>query len=303
MMVKPSSAPSLDGAFVSFAKFKSDWGGSSHGFKICAVNPYTNKGGQPPKGGSFPDGTVPPDQQACPCGTNPSGDDPAGTNNAPHGESMGENCFSNPAWPCDGDLDDEEQFWYTVDIVGDDVPPNYRHSESWCSTAANPPGYCNEYVTKEMLNASTSRSSLKQKDRLRQARVEQEKVDKEQASVDAYFNSTNVSASTQWQRNVRTRLAKAKVGFSAFCCVCQGGWLAGYDPVGDMATETQLVGQYTRTECIFAVKEQFPGANAASMDGEATESVVGDCWAETNAHYSPAGWTNDSPRQACLFGH
>merc|ERR1711865_456594 len=64
------------------------------------------------------------------------------------------------------------------------------------------------------------------------------------------------------------------------CCVCQGGWLDGYDPAGDMATETLLDGEYTRPECIHAVKK-IAGANAASMDDTATDEVAGSCWAVT----------------------
>eukprot|EP00964_Phaeocystis_antarctica_P156408 scaffold126049_cov65-Phaeocystis_antarctica.AAC.1 len=32
---------------------------------------------------------------------------------------------------------------------------------------------------------------------------------------------------------------------SVGCCVCKGGWMAGYDPTGDQATETEL-GEMTR---------------------------------------------------------
>merc|ERR1712166_351704 len=42
--------------------------------------------------------------------------------------------------------------------------------------------------------------------------------------------------------------------------------------------------------------------NAASIDDSATDTVKGTCFSETNAHFSPAGWVDDSTRQACLFG-
>merc|ERR1740117_2673436 len=87
---------------------------------------------------------------------------------------------------------------------------------------------------------------------------------------------------------------------SIACCVCQGGWMSGYDPQGDLSTEKEL-GQMTRSDCIFAAKA-VAGANAASIDGTATETVKGTCYAEINAHYSAKGWTADSSKQACLFG-
>ena len=56
-----------------------------------------------------------------------------------------------------------------------------------------------------------------------------------------------------------------------------------------------------RPECILAAKAPA-GANAASIDDSATDTVTGTCYSETNAHFSPAGWVDDSTRQACLFG-
>merc|ERR1712072_1125591 len=73
---------------------------------------------------------------------------------------------------------------------------------------------------------------------------------------------------TKWELDVRASMQRNGVTRHISCCVCRGGWIAGYDPQGDMATET--------------------------------DTVPGTCYAETNAHYSPAGWTSGSPRQACL---
>ena len=44
------------------------------GLKVCGISLGTDPGGKPPKGG----GTAAPDQQACPCGTNAGGTQPAG---------------------------------------------------------------------------------------------------------------------------------------------------------------------------------------------------------------------------------
>jgi len=113
------------------------------------------------------------------------------------------------------------------------------------------------------------------------------------------FVDFDVDAGSKWQTDVRQSLSRNRVKASVACCVCQGGWVAGYDPQGDMATETEL-GEMTRPECVLAAKATA-GANAASIDDTATETVTGTCYAETNAHYSPAGWTSGAPRQACLF--
>ena len=104
---------------------------------------------------------------------------------------------------------------------------------------------------------------------------------------------------TSWAEEVDALLARDNVKASVGCCVCKGGWMAGYDPSGDGATETEL-GEMTRPECIEAAKAA--GGNAASIDDSATETVTGTCYSETGAHFSPAGWVEDSTRQACLFG-
>ena len=65
-------------------------------------------------------------------------------------------------------------------------------------------------------------------------------------------------------------LARDNVKASVGCCVCKGGWMAGYDPTGDQATETEL-GEMTRPECILAAKAPA-GANAASIDDSATDT-------------------------------
>ena len=89
----------LDGSNACNMHWRTDGSVPSGGFKVCGVSLWTNPGGKPPKGGKFPGGTIPPDTQACPCGTNAHGDEPAG--HAPGGgDAAGDNCFTNPKWPC-----------------------------------------------------------------------------------------------------------------------------------------------------------------------------------------------------------
>ena len=212
----------LDGSNACNMHWRTDGSVPSGGFKVCGISLWTNPGGKPPKGGNFPGGTVPPDTQACPCGTNAHGDQPAG--HAPGGgDAAGDNCFTNPKWPC----------------------PRLS-----------------------MNTSSASETTLKTKQ-------------------------------TTWAEDIDAILAKNNVKASIGCCVCKGGWMAGYDPTGDQATETEL-GEMTRPECILAAKAA--GGNAASIDDSATDTVKGTCFSETNAHFSPAGWVDDSTRQACLFG-
>jgi len=212
----------IDGSKACNMHWRSDGSKAGMGFKVCGISLWTNPGGKPPKGGSFPGGTVPPDTQACPCGTNAQGDQPAG--HAPGGgDAAGDNCFTNPKWPC----------------------PRLS-----------------------MKTSSASGTKLKTKE-------------------------------TSWAEDVDAILSRNNVKASIGCCVCKGGWMAGYDPTGDGATETDL-GEMTRPECILAAKAA--GGNAASIDDSATDTVTGTCFSETNAHFSPAGWVDDSTRQACLFG-
>ena len=215
----------LDGATACNMHWRTDFSVLGGGFKVCAVPLYTKPVGKPPKGGNFPGGTVPPDQQACPCGTNAGGSQPAG--HAPRGsDAAGDNCFTNPRWPC---------------------PRASMNASAASGTTAH------ELKTKQ----------------------------------------------TSWAEEVDALLARDNVKASVGCCVCKGGWMAGYDPSGDGATETEL-GVMTRPECIEAAKAA--GGNAASIDDSATETVTGTCFSETGAHFSPAGWVEDSTRQACLFG-
>ena len=215
----------LDGATACNMHWRTDFSVLGGGFKVCAVPLYTKPVGKPPKGGNFPGGTVPPDQQACPCGTNAGGSQPAG--HAPRGsDAAGDNCFTNPQWPC---------------------PRASMNASAASGTTAH------ELKTKQ----------------------------------------------TSWAEEVDALLARDNVKASVGCCVCKGGWMAGYDPSGDGATETEL-GEMTRPECIEAAKAA--GGNAASIDDSATETVTGTCFSETGAHFSPAGWVEDSTRQACLFG-
>ena len=69
--------------------------------------------------------------------------------------------------------------------------------------------------------------------------------------------------------------------------------MAGYDPTGDQATETEL-GEMARPECILAAKATA-SANAASIDDSATDTVTGTCFAVTNAHFGPFGWGLPTP--------
>jgi len=256
----------IDGKKATRMAWRSDWNGEGHGFKICAVNPWVDPGGKPPQGGGFPGGTVPPDNQACPCGTNPSGDAPAGTHESER--ASGDNCFTNPMWPCDRDEAEEEQFWDSVDVVNSPgVPCEYNNNRPH-GPCRGPDSVSDETGSKYKLSKG--------------------------------LNKSNVV--TEWELDARASLTRSSAKASVMCCVCQGGWLDGYDPAGDMATETLLDGEYTRPDCIHAVKK-IAGANAASMDDTATDEVAGSCWAESNAHYSPKGWTANSTRQACLLGN
>jgi len=248
-------------------RFRSDHIGEDAGFKICAVNPWKNVGGQAPTGGAFPDGTVPPDNQACPCGTNPQGTLPQGKH--PEGTGTGDNCYSNPKWPCERDKTEERAFFTDEDAAA------YDTAHAGGGTEARDAKHCKFHINKNGLPNGI-------------------------ATIRATQRHNETLDLTQWERDVESSLARNKVTHSIACCVCQGGWMSGYDPQGDLSTEKEL-GQMTRSDCIFAAKA-VAGANAASIDDTATETVKGTCYAEINAHYSAKGWTADSSKQACLFG-
>lgn len=88
------SGDGITGAKGCNMHWRSDGSVLKPGFKVCGISLWANPGGKPPQGGSFPGGTVPPDHQACPCGTNPTGAHPGGS------DAAGDNCFTNPVWPC-----------------------------------------------------------------------------------------------------------------------------------------------------------------------------------------------------------
>jgi len=301
---------SINGIKATHIKWRSDRDGGEAGFKICAVNPFVNPGGHAPSGGSSIEGTVPPDDQACPCGTNPSGDHPGGNHENPVSEGSGDNCFSNPAWPCDRDVAQDQYRYSRVQDYDPDEeigfgPDNYIES----GLCHNRNGWSdrNSY---DITNGDNCRAGLEFSEATLKDLAMQKGARKiGPPTLDPMYNTTDPSAFaappvsahvTKWELDVRAALQKNNVKAHVACCKCRGGWIAGYDPQGDMATETEL-GEMTRGECILAAKA-VAGANAASIDDTATETVTGTCYAETNAHYSPAGWTSGAPRQACLFG-
>ena len=295
----------MNGVKATHMIFRSDRDTGHSGFKICAVNPFKNPGGHAPKGGSAPEGVSPPFEQACPCGTNAGGTNPGGAHENPVSEGSGDNCFSNPAWPCDRDTAADRIHYDHLNDRDTSLPLSTRPDfQMYFANTAEAStlredfmaGRCTARTAPLHANSSTHEMfcdmlKIKQETPSQISHVK---------SRPANFVDINVDDGIKWQRNVRSSLIRNKVKASIGCCVCQGGWIAGYDPQGDMATETEL-GEMTRPECILAAKATA-GANAASIDDTATETVKGTCYAETNAHYSPEGWTSGAPRQACLFG-
>ena len=295
----------MNGVKATHMIFRSDRDTGHAGFKICAVNPFKNPGGHAPSGGSSPDGVSPPFAQACACGTSAGGTNPGGAHENPVSEGSGDNCYSNPAWPCDRDVAADKIHYDHLDDRDTSVPlstkPDYQMyfantDESSSLREDFMARRCSARTTRLHANSSTHEMfcdmlNTKQETPTQILRVK---------SRPTNFVDIDVDDGPEWQSNVRSSLVRNKVKASVGCCVCQGGWIAGYDPQGDMATETDL-GEMTRPECILAAKATA-GANAASIDDTATETVKGTCYAETNAHYSPEGWTSGAPRQACLFG-
>ena len=181
----------LDGSKACSMHWRTDVSVFGGGFKVCGISLGTDPGGKPPKGG----GTVAPDQQACPCGTNAGGTQPAG--HALGGRDAAEDkCFTNPKWPC----------------------PRASINTS-----------------------SASGTQLKTKHSWA-------KHSWDEAQLDVYAILVNTSLAPYWAEDVDAILARDNVKASVGCCVCKGGWMAGYDPTGDQATETEL-GEMARPEC------------------------------------------------------
>ena len=296
----------MNGVKATHMIWRSDRDTGHPGFKICAVNPFKNVKGHAPKGGSSPEGTVPPDNQACPCGTNAHGTNPQGPHENPVSEGSGDNCYSNPAWPCDRDAAADKRHYGHLADRDPSVPLSTKPDVSaYTADTAEASTLRERFMAERCSNARavtthTNFSSHQDMfcDMLKTKHEDPGQISKV-TSRPTDFVDFDVDAGSKWQTDVRQSLTRNRVQASVACCVCQGGWVAGYDPQGDMATETDL-GDMTRPVCILAAKATA-GANAASIDDTATETVTGTCYAETNAHYSPAGWTSGAPRQACLF--
>ena len=295
----------MNGVKATHMIFQSDRDTGHPGFKICAVNPFKNVKGHAPRGGSSPEGTVPPDNQACPCGTDPTGPNPQGPHENPVSEGSGDNCYSNPAWPCDRDAAADRRHYASEADRDTSVPLSKKADVSaYMADTAEASTLRERFMVENGCSARTvaphmNSSSQEMFCDMLKTKHEDPGQIKRVKSRPTDFVDADDSSGSKWQNDVRQSLSRNRVKASVACCVCQGGWVAGYDPQGDMATETEL-GEMTRPECVLAAKATA-GANAASIDDTATETVTGTCYAETNAHYSPAGWTSGAPRQACLF--
>ena len=292
----------MNGVKATHMIFQSDRDTGHPGFKICAVNPFKNVKGHAPKGGSSPEGTVPPDNQACPCGTNAHGTNPQGPHENPVSEGSGDNCYSNPAWPCDRDAAADRRHYGHLADRDPSVPLSTKPDVTAYTADTTEASTLRERFMADRCSTRTVHANSSSQDMfcdMLKTKHEDPGQIKRVKSRPTDFVDFDVDAGSKWQTDVRQSLSRNRVKASVACCVCQGGWVAGYDPQGDMATETDL-GEMTRPECILAAKATA-GANAASIDDTATETVTGTCYAETNAHYSPAGWTSGAPRQACLF--
>ena len=293
----------MNGVKATHMIWRSDRDTGHPGFKICAVNPFKNVKGHAPKGGSSPEGTVPPDNQACPCGTNAHGTNPQGPHENPVSEGSGDNCYSNPAWPCDRDAAADRRHYGHLADRDPSVPLSTKPDVTAYTADTTEASTLRERFMADRCSTRTVHANSSSQDMfcdMLKTKHEDPGQIKRVKSRPTDFVDFDVDAGSKWQTDVRQSLSRNRVKASVACCVCQGGWVAGYDPQGDMATETEL-GEMTRPECVLAAKATA-GANAASIDDTATETVTGTCYAETNAHYSPAGWTSGSPRQACLFG-
>ena len=75
--------------------------------------------------------------------------------------------------------------------------------------------------------------------------------------------------------------------FSAYKTDCRVG-----DGIG--GTETRLSGEFTKENCIIAVREQYPTANGATMDANCPSKCR--CWAE----FGMKNWIGSS-YQSCMF--
>ena len=299
----------MNGVKATHMIWRSDRDTGHPGFKICAVNPFVNPGGHAPTGGASPDGVSPPYSPACACGTNAAGTNPGGAHENPVSEGSGDNCYSNPAWPCDRDPAEQKRHYDKLEDRDESLPLSNGHDVSlFLSDTTEAASFRGRYLAErcpavqEEVNVSMPHHIAPHDMFCHMIKTKQENPGNiTHYSARPTGNDTfDLDPGPSWQFDVRRSLTRNNVKTSVGCCVCQGGWVAGYDPQGDMASEEDL-GEMTRPECIIAAKA-VAGANAASIDDTATETVTGTCYAETNAHYSPAGWTSGSPRQACLFG-
>ena len=66
---------------------------------------------------------------------------------------------------------------------------------------------------------------------------------------------------------------------------------------GNGSSEKGLRGIHTKEECLFAVREQHPTANGATMHTEAEENGEAICFAE----FRMTGWNPNPLYQSCMF--
>jgi len=232
--------------------------------------------------GNFPGGTVPPDQEACPCGTNPTGDNPAGT-------CPGGGCTTT----CAGG-------W----IKGKDATGAAEEGSEEYMEGQFTQTECVEYVRKHEPTANAATMSIGATEANKGYCYAEFKASANPDDWDDWdswqvcrFDGAKLATSTKDKAAKKMKKMKA----AAVCCVCKGGWMGNYDADGDGAHEKYIDGSFTRPECIRYVKEHEPTANAATMSQEATDTVKGYCYAEFEAGGHPDDWHSSEHWQVCLF--